>query len=142
MSDGKTNIRVRACVAVIAEGKILLVPHFNTDVGPIQWHIPGGGVEFGETLEQAAVREYNEETGLDVELGALVGIHQQIKADGSWHSLSMIYQGQILGGTIRSEKSSYGERRAQWFTQHQLNDIKYYPAAMVDKAFTLANYDD
>jgi 8-oxo-dGTP diphosphatase len=134
------SIRLRACVAVIESGRILLVPHFNTDVGPIQWHIPGGGVEFGETLHQAAVREYVEETGLQVTCGDLLGIHEQIKPDGSWHSISHIFSGQITGGTIRSEISPYGERRAQWFTQHQLSDIKYYPVALVDKAFVSSGY--
>ena len=134
------SIRLRACVAVIEKGSILLVPHFNTDVGPIQWHIPGGGVEFGETLAQAAIREFAEETGLQVTCGDLIGIHEQIKSDGSWHSVSHVFAGQIIGGTIRSELSPYGERRAQWFTQSQLTDIKYYPAAMVNKAFISANH--
>jgi 8-oxo-dGTP diphosphatase len=135
------SIRLRACVAVIEDYKILLVPHFNTDVGPIQWHIPGGGVEFGETLQQAAVREFAEETGLHVECGTLVGIHEQIKPDGSWHSVSHVFAGRIVGGAIKSEMSSYGERRAQWFTQVQLNDVKYYPTAMVDKAFVSSTHD-
>lgn len=140
MSESKNSIRLRACVAVIENGKILLVPHFNTDVGPIQWHIPGGGVEFGEMLEHAAVREFAEETGLQVNCRNLLGIHEQVKSDGSWHSISLTYWGQIVGGTIRSEMSPYGERRAQWFTQQQLSDILYYPAATVDKAFMSSDH--
>jgi ADP-ribose pyrophosphatase YjhB (NUDIX family) len=52
------SIRVRVCVAVVQEGGILLVPHFNTDVGPVQWIIPGGGVRFSECLEDEARREF------------------------------------------------------------------------------------
>ena len=137
----RPSIRLRSCVAVIEKDSILLVPHFNTDVGPIQWHIPGGGVEFGETLTQAAVREFAEETGLQVTCGDLIGIHEQIKPDGSWHSVSHVFAGQIIGGTIRSEMSPFGERRAQWFTQQQLSAIKYYPAAMVDKVFNFSHHD-
>ena len=137
MSERTISIRLRACVEVIENRRILLVPHFNTDVGPVQWHIPGGGVEFGETLAQAAVREVAEETGLIVECSDLVGIHEQIKPDGSWHSVSHIFAGKIVGGAIRSEMSPYGERRAQWFAQAELRDVKYYPVAMVDKAFLM-----
>ncbi len=133
--NGTPSIRLRACVAVIENGKILLVPHFNTDVGPIQWHIPGGGVEFGETLHQAAAREFAEETGLQAECSDLLGIYENIRPDGSWHSVSLAFLGKIVGGTIQSEMSSYGERRAQWFTPEQILEIKYYPPALVDKAF-------
>lgn len=137
--NGASSIRLRACVAVIEAGKILLVPHFNTDVGPIQWHIPGGGVEFGETLQQAAVREFAEETGLQVECGDLLDIYENIKPDGSWHSVSLVFWGKIVRGTIRSEMSPYGERRAQWFTSEQIHKIKYYPPTLVDKAFLPVN---
>jgi len=132
------SIRLRACVVVIEDGKILLVPHFNTDVGPVQWHIPGGGVEFGETLHQAAVREFAEETGLQVECGDFLGIYENIKPDSSWHSVSFAFWGKVVGGTIRSEMSPYGERRAQWFTPEQVHDLKYHPPALVDKAFLSA----
>ncbi|MEZ4615634.1 MAG: NUDIX hydrolase [Caldilineaceae bacterium] len=52
MSD---TIRVRACLAVVEAGQLLLVPHFQTDSGvDVQWNLPGGKVEFGEALEAAA----------------------------------------------------------------------------------------
>ncbi len=137
--NGASSIRLRACVVVIEDSKILLVPHFNTDVGPIQWHIPGGGVEFGETLQQAAIREFAEETGLQAECGDLLGIYENIKPDGSWHSVSLAFWGKIVGGTIQSEMSPHGERRAQWFTHEQILEIKYYPPPLVDKAFLSVN---
>ncbi|MBI1277243.1 MAG: NUDIX domain-containing protein [Anaerolineaceae bacterium] len=132
--SGASSIRLRACVVVIEDGKILLVPHFNTDVGPIQWHIPGGGVEFGETLQQAAIREFAEETGLQVECSEFLGIYENIKPDGSWHSVSFAFWGKVVGGTIQSEMSSYGERRAQWFTPEEVHELKYHPPAFVDRA--------
>jgi ADP-ribose pyrophosphatase YjhB (NUDIX family) len=55
MSD---SIRIRVCLAIVNDGKVLLVPHYNTDAGAVQWIVPGGRVEFGESLEAAAVREF------------------------------------------------------------------------------------
>lgn len=50
------GVRVIACNG---EGEILLVRHGYVD----GWHLPGGGVERGQTMEQAALRELEEETG-------------------------------------------------------------------------------
>lgn len=43
MMDNK--IRIRACVAAVKDGKILLVPRYDTDAGKVQWNLPGGAVE-------------------------------------------------------------------------------------------------
>ena len=42
---GLATIRLRVGVVVIEDGRILLVPHYDTDVGPVQWCIPGGRLE-------------------------------------------------------------------------------------------------
>jgi len=52
------EIRVRACLAVVQDGRVLLVPHYDTDVGPVQWVIPGGRMKYGERLQEAALREF------------------------------------------------------------------------------------
>ena len=58
-------------VVTNTEGKILLIR--RTDNG--NWALPGGGVDIGESLPQAAIRETREETGIDCEITGLSGIY-------------------------------------------------------------------
>lgn len=58
-------------VAIIQDGKVLLTRRRDFEV----WCLPGGEVDSGETLAQAAIREAREEVGLEVHLEQLVGVH-------------------------------------------------------------------
>lgn len=61
-------------VAVIHEGRILLTKREDFET----WVLPSGGVEDGESLAQAAIRETKEETGVDVELTRLMGVYSRL----------------------------------------------------------------
>lgn len=69
---------VGASVLVKREGgDVLLVERLN-DPGRGEWALPGGKVDYGETVEHAAVREVKEETNVDVELRELLGAYNII----------------------------------------------------------------
>lgn len=59
--------------AIIDAGRVLLIKREDFEV----WALPGGGVEAGESLAQAALREAREETGLEVSLTRLVGVYSR-----------------------------------------------------------------
>lgn len=61
-------LRVRAQALIIEDGKVLLARHHDLTIGERYWCMPGGGVEPGESPEQAAVRELKEETNLDIRI--------------------------------------------------------------------------
>ena len=60
------------------QGRVLLVKH---SYGPLNWELPGGAVELGENVIEAAVRETQEETGLAVVPKHLTGFYYDTEAD-------------------------------------------------------------
>jgi 8-oxo-dGTP diphosphatase len=64
------------------------------------WAIPGGKLEGSETIEQTAIRETREETGLDVELIRIVGIYSAPDRDPRGRFVSVAYVARPVGGTL------------------------------------------
>ena len=128
-------IRVRVCLAVVHDHKLLLVPHYDTDAGPVQWTVPGGGVEFGESLQAAAVREFFEETGLQAEVTGLLHVSETILPDRPYHSVTISFAGSITGGELQAEANHpYGEKFPRWFSAAEVGAVTYHPEATVEKA--------
>ena len=84
-------------VAVIHEGKILLTKREDFEV----WCLPSGGVEEGESLAEAAIRETKEESGIDVELVRLVGVYSRLGGMSDVHAV--LYAGKPIGGELRTQ---------------------------------------
>jgi 8-oxo-dGTP diphosphatase len=67
-----------------------------------QWALPGGFVEVGETVRQAAVREVAEETGLAVEVSRLVGVYSEPDRDPRGHNVSVAFLARVLSGQMQA----------------------------------------
>ena len=94
-------------VAVIQNEKILLTKREDFET----WILPSGGVEDGESLAQAAIRETKEETGLDIELTSLVGVYSRISNISPGYMV--LFAAKPVGGEIKCQE---GETIAvEWF---------------------------
>ncbi len=81
----------RIAVDIIIEiggGRIVLIRRRNPPPG---WALPGGFLEYGESLEQAAVREAKEETGLDVELVRQLHTYSDPHRDPRGHTVGTVF---------------------------------------------------
>lgn len=81
-------------VIVEMEGGIVLVQRNNPPPG---WALPGGFVEEGERVEEAAVREALEETGLQVRLTDLLYVYSDPRRDPRHHTLAVVFVGRAEG---------------------------------------------
>ena len=80
--------RVGVGVFVIRDGKFLMGKRIGSH-GAETWSVPGGWIEYGETLEQAAVREVHEETSMKITRVAFAALTNNIFRKESIHSLTV-----------------------------------------------------
>lgn len=116
MKEALIKVDVVTGVVLERDGKFLLVQEKQPKVYK-KWNLPGGKVDVGETLEQAAVREAKEETGYDVELiEHLRVIHLSAEAP-----VIHAFSAKIIGGELVVQEDEILD--ANWFTLEEVEKL-------------------
>lgn len=92
---------------------IVLIERKNPPAG---WALPGGFVDAGETVEEAAVREALEETSLDVRLKCQMHAYSDPKRDPRFHTVSVVFVAEAYGEPVGRDDA----RRAGLFSLDKL----------------------
>ena len=110
--------------AIIIEGdRVLLVKRAHPPIQG-QWSIPGGVLEVGEMVREAAVREAREETGLTVEPGELLGVYDRILRDAErrvqYHYVLIDFLCCRVGGELLAASDA---AEVRWFRRDGLSGL-------------------
>jgi len=119
-----------ADIIIEVEGKgIVLIRRKNPPYG---WAIPGGFVEYGESLEEAAVREAKEETSLDVHLVRQFHTYSDPRRDPRFCTVSTVYLATAEGKPVGNDDAS----EARIFTREQIPpDLAFDHAKILEDYF-------
>ena len=109
----KTPFLTIDIIIEIADRGVVLIERKNPPHG---WALPGGFVDYGESLERAAVREAKEETSLDVQLIEQFYSYSDPRRDPRHHTISTVFIGRASG----DPKGADDARRARLFTETDL----------------------
>jgi 8-oxo-dGTP diphosphatase len=86
-----------------------------------EWSLPGGVLECGETLREAAAREAHEETGLVVETGEMLGVYERVIRDDEkrvrYHYVLVDFLCRAIGGDLKAGSDAADVR---WFTRDEI----------------------
>jgi ADP-ribose pyrophosphatase YjhB (NUDIX family) len=116
--------------AVVVDGDRALIVQRGGEPLKGQWSIPGGVVELGETLRQAAAREALEETGLVVEVGEVLEVFDSIVPDATgktqYHYVLIDFLCSVIVGDLRPGSDAADVR---WITREELQSFHMQESA-------------
>ena len=102
---------------IIIKKKMILLIKRGNEPFQGQWALPGGFVEYGETTDEAVIREVREETGMQGTIQKITGVYSDPKRDPRGHTISIVY---LLGVARGSPRAGSDANDVHFFN---LNDL-------------------
>lgn len=137
----ENRIRVRSCGVLIEDGKLFLVELLSPVTNRWVWIPPGGEVEFGESLEEAVVREFKEETGLNISVDRRLEVNQVINPP--IHAIEVYFLVNRKGGEFALGKDPELDSDSQilrnigFFSKNELLKMNVAPEGLLEKVNSL-----
>lgn len=115
--------RLGAYAVCVNDDAILLSRYAAPDC---RWGPPGGGVDHGEHPADGVVREVAEETGYDVRVVSLLGVHSSVwrGSDAEVHAAQVVYEVAVVGGELRHEIAGSTDQAA-WVPLANLQTLRH-----------------
>jgi len=134
----KQHTSVRSYGILIDHDRVALVRSSNPRHVPPLWWLPGGGIDFGEAPEDTLIREFREETGLEVNNPQLIDVTSDVRRRDNGdkiHTVRIIFSVDLAGGELHHEVHGTTDHAA-WFNLSDLEtmNIANYARAAISSA--------
>ena len=122
---------------IIEDARVVLVKRAHPPL-KAEWSIPGGVLEVGELVREAAVREAREETGLVVEAVELLGVYDRVLRDAGrrvqYHYVLIDFLCRRVAGELAAASDA---AEVRWFTREELPELRLAEDTLdvIDKGF-------
>ncbi|WP_270180735.1 NUDIX hydrolase [Alkalihalobacillus sp. CinArs1] len=134
-------MRTRSAAIILEDDRVALIKRVRN--GDVYYVFPGGGVEKGESKEQAAIREVHEELGVTV---SLTDLYAEVDFNGKqYYYLAQLVGGEFgtgMGEEYQLKETDRGTYEPVWIELNELNGLDVKPAEVARSLYSLRKTAD
>jgi 8-oxo-dGTP diphosphatase len=108
------RLRTRVNGVLIREDSILMIKH-KMARDRFFWNVPGGGMKYGSSVEENLIREFQEETGLQIQVNEFICAHEFLEPP--LHAIELFFAVEQVGGTLQKGTDPELEKGKQLITE-------------------------
>ena len=144
MHHTEYDTRLSAYAVIIdAHERMLLTWYNGSGLGVPAWSLPGGGIEFDETLEEGLRREVHEESGYEVEVGELLHagtftVASDPRTGRPFRSVRLLYGARFVGGELGTLEQGGSTDFARWVPIADIPHLEQKRAEVISHALDVA----
>lgn len=103
---GNSPVPVVRLIISDASDRVLILRRSNTEYAPGKWCLPGGKVEYGQTIDEAIKSELKDETGLELKLSEFFFLQDGLPIElGAMHCINLYFKCDVTGDVLLNQES-------------------------------------